>query len=180
MITIYYIAALAFLVIIYILISRYSDVKAKPKLDEVEAGPTGSMIMGRTRNYKTMPLRPQDSLFANDGTPISFQNYKQFVVKGTCMEAKKIYEGDIIIAELFNDGLSDNQKLEKINTGDILLIYLDDNKFKGHKIRVCSEKTEGKSFLKTHYFNKDKTVHPSSREHNIEEIIGVIRMKLND
>ena len=158
--------------------SHLSYLKTKPKLDEVEAGPTGSMVMGQSRNYKVNPLRSQDKLLIN-GESQAFINYKQFVVKGSCMEVRNIFEGDVILVELFKEDALNQEKLQKIKKNDILLIHLNDEKFRGHKIRVSSEEKNNDE-LNTFYYNSDGSICNSNKPHKLEDIKGIVRMKLDN
>ena len=95
------------------------------------------------------------------------------------METRKIYEGDIILVELFDEKLSDTEKLKIINKDDILLLYFNDENFIGHKIRVFSGETSINNELKTYYYNMDGTFHFSTNLHKLEVVKGIVKMKLD-
>ena len=185
MTTAIYIAILFLLLVLFVLMSHLSYLKTKPKLDEVEAGSeagsTGNMVMGQSRNYKVKPLREQDKLFIN-GEQKDISSYKQFIIKGNCMKARNIFEGDIILAELFDkndEKLPNAVKREKIKENDILLIYLNDEKFRGHKIRVFSGYKNESDELNTFYYHSDGTIRNSKKQLKLEDVKGIVKIKLD-
>ena len=91
-----------------------------------------------------------------------------FVVKNDCMAPLHIYPGDVIGVELFNDDFG----LNDVKQGDILLIFLDDKKFHGHKIRVM-DFVENNTFH-TYYFVGDKH-QESSEPHGFGTVRGIVR-----
>ena len=179
MATIVHVIILFILLGLFVLMSYLNSLK--PKLEEVEAGQTSeNRIMGKSRKYNGIPLRPQD--FVN-GKPSSF--YKQFVVEGNCMAKRNIAHKDIILVELFKGDTSDEDKLAKIKENDILLIYLDDidkinNKgFKGHKIRGFKGRVQNNtSQLDTFYYDENGEICYSTKPHKVKDVMGIVRMKL--
>ena len=189
MVTIAHIIILFILLGLFVLMSYLNSLK--PKLEKVEAGSTetGSTenrIMGKTRKYKGIPLRPQDVV---NNQSSSF--YKQFVVEGNCMVKRNIAHKDIILVEPFKKDTSDKDKLGKIKENDILLIYLDDidkvnNKlkgFKGHKIRGFKGYKKGvdalqQTELDTFYYDENGEIYYSTKPHKVKDVMGIVRMKL--
>lgn len=139
--------------ILYLFIQRRKIVELMP----VEAGPTADANEDFTTpvpvRVGTMPMDP---------------SLHYFVVRNECMTPLHISSGDIIGVQLFNDDFT----LYDIKQGDILLIYLDDSKFHGHKIRVM-DFAEGNAFH-TYYFI-GKQPQESSEPHVFSSIRGVVR-----
>ena len=131
-------------------------------LPAVEAGP-----MDRA-TYKRL-------IYINDNLVPSYKKsingishlFRRFVVKGTCMEEKNINNGSIVNARIFN---STEEKLN-LKNGDVVLIYLNDKKFRGYKLRCV--KNVNLQDVETFYYNKGKEI-PSSKPHKLDSIIGII------
>ena len=151
--------------------THLNDLKIKPELDEAEAGiissTTQKIIMGKSRDYRGL-IRPEDMSLP----------YKRFVVKGDCMKPRNIFNGDVIFIESFKENASDDDKFQIIKENDILLIYLDDKRFKGYKIRGFSKRNEDGS-LETFYYKEDGTTKISGHSHRLESIGGIVKRKLN-
>lgn len=132
------------------------------RLSQVEAGSTKRFF-----NRKT----DSTSLVSVDMKNISIDpNLRYFVVKNQCMQTKGISDGDIIGVRMLND----KDKISALHKkGLILLIYLDDQNFKGYKIREQGEITNNKMAYNTYHY-KDGVQHKSSKPHSIESIKGIV------
>lgn len=98
--------------------------------------------------------------------------YRHFIVQGICMIKIGIKPGDLISVRMI-DSQVDKSKLDK---GTPVLIYLNDNKFRGYKIRIVKEIIDGDR-AKTFYFNTDGSEHESSDTHSLKSIIGIVDLK---
>lgn len=92
-----------------------------------------------------------------------------FVVKNKCMKPKGISNGDIIGIRMFDD----NFRLDALEEGKILLIYLDNENFKGFKIREKGTQAMFGTAYDTYYYKRGKK-RKSSKPHAIETIKGVV------
>lgn len=92
-----------------------------------------------------------------------------FLVKNECMRPIGICSGDIIGVQLFDDEFT----IDDVEEGDVLLIELNDEKFRGRKIRVMDH-AEQNAFA-TYYYVGSKKRQPSSKLHSFDSIKGVVR-----
>lgn len=96
----------------------------------------------------------------------SLQYYR---VKNNCMSVWGIYDGDVIGVRPFDDTFTVNDTKE----GSILLIFLDDQYFRGYKIREKGMlENNGMAYSTYHY--KGGKQHKSSKPHSIDSIKGVV------
>lgn len=131
-------------------------------LHRVEAGPTKHFF---SKKVDLMPTVAVDM----EGIKIN-PELEYFVVKNQCMQIKGISDGDIIGVRMFKDGF---EMPTTSKEGLILLIYLDDDHFKGYKIREQGELTnDGMAYNTYHY--KGGVQNRSSRPHAIESIKGIV------
>lgn len=132
------------------------------KLHQVEAGPIRNLFK------QQVDLLPMVDVNVEDIT--MDPNLQYFIVKNQCMQEKGISDGDIIGVRMFEDEKSVLNLSKKDN---ILLIYINDERFKGYKIREQGEMTiDGLAFYTYHYKGGVKSL--SSRPHAIESIKGVV------
>lgn len=124
----------------------------------VEAGPTSD---AKEEDFNT-PVQVRVGDMQMDAS------LKYFLVKNNCMNPRHIYSNDIIGVQLFDDNFTVND----VEQGDILLIYLDDDRFHGHKIRVM-DYSENNAFH-TYYYNGGN-IQSSSKPHAFSSIRGVVR-----
>ena len=136
------------------------------------------MFLKKRRIVNILPVEAGSTANTNHNfmkkVPIRVENmqmnpsYEYFKVVNDCMKMRKISSGDIIGVQPLNE----HYTIKDIKSGDILLIYLDDNRFHGHKIRVMKN-VEGDAF-NTYYF-KDNVEHKSSEPHAFSTIRGVVK-----
>ena len=135
----------------------YAYLRRNKKLFLVEAGP----VDGADRDFMKPVSVCVNGLRMN-------KSLKYFVVRNDCMIPRHIYSNDVIGVQMF-----DNQfTIKDVKKDDILLIYLNDEEFKGHKIRVMKD-VEGEAF-RTYYF-KDGKPKDSKKLHAFDTILGVVR-----
>lgn len=79
-----------------------------------------------------------------------------------------IKEGDIIKVRIF-DSIYQRTELKK---SDIALIFLNDQGFRGYKIRLIKSINENNA--DTYYFNEEGLETPSSKSHALRSIIGIV------
>lgn len=95
---------------LYLFLRRQKKVELMP----VEAGPTSG-----TREDFMKPVLVQVGTMPMD------PSLQYFCVRNECMIPRHIYPGDVIGVQM----LDDNFNVSDIKKGDILLIYIDDDKF---------------------------------------------------
>lgn len=133
--------------------------KKRKKVDMllVEAGPTTNAKEDFTKKVPVIVGNMQMN-----------PSYQYFKVVNDCMKMRHISSGDVIGVQPLNE----NYTINDINQGDILLIYLNDERFSGHKIRVMKD-IVGDAF-NTYYFVGD-TKQQSSEPHPFSTIRGVVK-----
>lgn len=152
----------------YIIWLRYYRINHKSKtiklLNQVEAGPTTNILnMFRRKTDLTKMVKTDMEGIIMD------KKLQYFVVKNKCMKPKGISNGDIIGIRMFDD----NFRLDALEEGKILLIYLDNENFKGFKIREKGTQAMFGTAYDTYYYKRGKK-RKSSKPHAIETIKGVV------
>lgn len=148
-------------------ICNYALYALSCSLPAVEAGPIAGVS---STGIRRMPQKIKSSYkIFKDGVTIK---YRRFVVQGDCMTCKGINAGEIIKVRMFT-GEIDKKSL--IQPGDIVLIYLNDENFRGYKIRAISKILDDEA--KTHYYNIRGEEVASSKNHSFHSIIGVVEDK---
>lgn len=94
--------------------------------------------------------------------------YRRFFVQGECMMKIGIKPKSVVSVRMF----SDNKEKNNLKSGDAVLIFLNDKKFRGYKIRII--KTISNDKAETYYYDKEGNEKPSSESHFLVNIIGVI------
>lgn len=136
------------------------------------------LFLRRRRMMELMPVEAGPTADADEDftTPVSVRvgdmqmdaSLQYFVVRNECMKPLHISSGDIIGVQLFDNDFT----IADVKQGDILLIHLDDNRFRGHKIRVM-DYIQGDSFH-TYYF-VGRQPQDSSEPHAFSTVRGVVR-----
>lgn len=135
-------------------------------LPVVEAGPiSGVKHTGLQRTHQ----RLNSSYRAmKDGTQY---HYRRFIVQGDCMSSQGIKPHDVICVRIFN-----NEKEKTIlKQNDFVLIFLNDKKFRGYKIRRIKDLTKDKA--NTFYYTSTGAEQSSSEPHALKSIIGIVDLK---
>lgn len=138
---------------LYLFLRRRRTVDLLP----VEAGPTAD-----ADEDFTIPVPVRVGEMKMD------KSLQYFVVRNDCMKPLHISSNDVIGVQLFDD----NFTIADLKQGDILLIFLNDNRFHGHKIRVMDH-VDGDAFH-TYYF-VGKQPHNSSEPHAFSAIRGIVK-----
>jgi len=172
MIMVVSIILLLFLLVLYAISSYYSDKLSFLRI--IDAGPVVNHGKSNT-NVKIKPLTSQDCIYTKERKRVNLSNFQQFAVVGECMRGRKIEEGNIVLVERF-----DNKKDKKdlIKPQDILVIYLNDKKYKGYKIREFKGFDEDGTLI-TFWYEEDNTKHRSSVNHQINQVAGVVKHVIN-
>ena len=160
----YYIILFVVFILLFVFYALFSY--RMNSLPVVEAGPiVGVKKTGSVRCDRKMvaPLKVQGNLL-NDS------EYRRFVVQGECMRKRGINPGDIVVVRLFDKTFSH----DNVSQDDIVLIYLNDDRFKGYKIRVWDVKDSQAGLVKTFYYNGEEK-QESSEPHKLKDIIGVVK-----
>jgi hypothetical protein len=173
-ITIVFIAIFVALVT-YIIVSSMTT---KPvKLPKVE---TGHIIYDSFAEGNPIPvdkILAAGKKFVVDGKKYDTLDYILARADGVSMKKRGINNGDIVYAKKFDDVFRKDQ----IKPNDILLILLNDERYKGYKIRVCKGRNPNdERELETFYYDSDGNERLSSKNHRIELVQGVIKYKYSD
>jgi len=160
---------LLILLVVYVVSSYYSEKLSF--LEVVDAGPVVHHTKKSNANIKIKPLTSHDCIYTKSGKRVNLSGFHQFAVIGECMQVKEIEEGNIVLVKKF-----DNKETKKdlLKPQDVLVICLNDKKYKGYKIRVF-EGFDKDGSLKTFCYNADGSLHNSSKNHQIDQIIGVVK-----
>ena len=131
----------------------------------VEAGPISGV---RHTGLQRISQRVNSSyrIIKNDVT----YHYRRFIVQGSCMSSQGINPRDIICVRMFD---KNDDKI--LHPDDFVLIFLNDNKFRGYKIRRIKE-VDGE-VAKTFYYNDNGAEQLSSEPHSIASIIGIVDLE---
>lgn len=136
------------------------------QLYQVEAGPT-KHLMGNLFKKK---IDLMSMLNVNMEDISTNPELEYFIVKNQCMQIKGISEGDIVGVRMFDEKYNVHTSFKK---GQILLIFLNDEHFKGYKIREQGDITDnGTGYYTYHY--KGGVQNKSSKPHSIDSIKGVV------
>lgn len=164
-VVIYAIVLVALLVVYYF--SKRRTV-SKVFIQCVEAGPTSEVD---AEELKRRSYYDKDTVIRGiKGEVLSSSTYKRILVKGTCMTPKEIYDGDMLVAETYSANTDFHKELKK---GDIVWLKIEDTGM--DKIRIFDGWNGDE--MKTFYYKNDKK-HPSSSNHIISQIRGVVRYKI--
>lgn len=94
--------------------------------------------------------------------------YRRFVIQGECMIKIGINPKSVVSVRMF----SDSSEKDNLREGDAVVIFLNDKKFRGYKVRIIETINDGKA--ETYYFDKEGNKKPSSEPHSLINIIGVV------
>lgn len=162
--------------IAYIIVSSVRAQKAL-RLPKVE---TGRIILASS--IKSNPVAidkifAQGKKFAVKGKKYDASAYILVRADGSSMKSRGINNGDIVYAKKFDDSFGKDQ----IQPNDILLIRLDDERYKGYKIRVFKKynPTDAED-LETFYYDSDGNERISSKNHRLELVQGVVKYKYSE
>lgn len=133
------------------------------QLHQAEAGPTRRRLFKQKINLMPMVEVDMGNISINP-------ELQYFVVKNQCMQIKGISDGDVIGVRMIENGDS----IPTISKGNhILLIYLNDENFKGYKIREQGEITNDGTAYNTYHYENGRQ-HKSSKPHSIDSIKGIV------
>lgn len=142
--------------IIYLWHKRHVCVEMLP----VEAGP----VEGTCNDFTVMES-VRMGVAAKELNP----ELQHFVVHNECMVSRGIMPGDVIGVRMFSEDFT----LSKTTPDDVMLIYLNDARFRGHKIRVRGEQDEANQVCHTYYYQGNRKV-MSAHPHAERTIKGVV------
>lgn len=132
-------------------------------LPVVEAGPISGV---RHTGLQRVPERINASyVLMKKG--IAYR-YRRFVVQGDCMTKIGIQPKSIVSVRMF----SNKNEKDALKPGDAVLIFLNDMKFRGYKIRVIKRMDNDKA--ETFYYDESGNERASSEPHFLESIVGVV------
>ena len=133
----------------------------------VEAGPS-STVTARELRRRSFYV-PNRTILERKGQPLDSDKYIRVVVKGDCLKPRNIVDGDRLIVQRIDD-----EVMQSIHEGSIILIYLSDTSV--YKIReVKSVECDG---FNTQYYLENGSVQESSKPHNRECVVGLVKFQL--
>lgn len=133
---------------------------------EVEAGPTsGIKTTGHRHVSGKVPISYKKK---EDNGTIAI--HRKFVVKGKCMEPKGIEEGSIVDVRILNS-IERSSIKDQLKKDSIVLIYLNDDNFRGYKLRIIDEIRQNDVLT---YYYKNNNKNNSSKPHSFKDIIGIV------
>lgn len=158
---------LTFAIIFFSLIIAYMILNLiMHRIPEVEAGPTEG-------------LKSTGSKHISDNIPPSYKKkdekgdvsiHRNFIVRGNCMSPKGIKDGSTVDIKVIKK--SDRPRIkEKLEKDQIVLISLNDERFRGYKLRIIKDLRDTDAL--TYYYKGDQ-IEDSSRPHAYKDIIGVL------
>ncbi|MDR0711116.1 MAG: hypothetical protein LBF67_02055 [Prevotellaceae bacterium] len=150
-------------------------VQRVPRLPKVETGPIISV--DKNNPVAIDKILSYGKRFVVKGKKHDASHYILVRADGASMKRRGINNGDIIYARRFDESFGK----DKIQPDDILLIYLDDDRYKGYKIRGCKKyNPNDESELETYYYDNDGNERVSSKNHKLEFVQGVVRYKYSE
>ena len=132
---------------------------------EVEAGPIANIAKTDFVNMGGKVRAAYSKIIGNRKVV-----YRNFVVRGGCMEPRNIKDGDVISVRTFNKEQRKDVKAQ-LKEGQIVLIFLNNNEFHGYKMRIV--KSLGEDAAITYYY-ENGVEKESSQPHFYKNIIGVV------
>lgn len=169
-------------IVVFVALSAYiivSSVRAQksPRLPKVE---TGHIIWENSLKSNPVPidkLLSQGKKFVVKGKKYDASAYIPVRADGSSMKRRGINNGDIVYAKKFDDSFGKNS----IQPDDILLIYLNDERYKGYKIRVFKKyNPDNPEDLETYYYDSEGEERISSRNHRLELVKGIVKYKYSE
>ena len=164
------------ILVVYIIVSSIRAQKT-PRLPKVETG----HIIWETP-VKSNPVAIDKILsggkkFVARGKKYDASGYILVRADGSSMKRRGINNGDIVYARKFDDSFGK----ESIQPDDILLIHLDDERYKGYKIRVFKKYSpDNADELETYYYDSEGEERISSLNHRLELVKGVVKYKYSE
>lgn len=107
------------------------------------------------------------------GSPIDRNCYRRIVVHNNCMRPRKIWDKDQLLVKS-----TDSPNISHLQTGDILLLKIQKDGKDYYKIRELDSTLPDQGELVTHYYDTDGQKHPSSKNHKISMVQGVVKYNL--
>lgn len=104
-----------------------------------------------------------------NGKYINTRNYIRIKINGKCMTPRNILDGEEWLVEPLNN-IEDKKSILKVK--DVILLYIED---KGRYILREFEDYDIDGSLKTLRYNDDKTERHSSRNHQLNQVKGIVR-----
>ncbi len=149
------------LLVVYVLLNR------PQKIIVADAGPTRELTAKEQRkndsyaHYSTIKLQPDKTLQTRD--------YIMVKVDGKCMEPRGIKDKCIVYVKPLDKNIYFKKQ---VKLEDVLLIYLHD---KGvYKLRILQNYDNEKQLITYRYMNNGEK-HISSRTHNPNDVVGVVK-----
>lgn len=163
-----------YIVILTVLLGLYYIIKRKFSDREyvqcVEAGPMTVVDAERLKkmSYYDRPVRLRD----NNGHQLSHDRYARIVVNGDCMNERKIFNKDVLVAEKFSPSEPEAFK-KSLKPDNIVWLYIKETGI--DKIRVF-ERWEADEMVTYYFLNGEKKY--SSKKHGMSQVKGIVRFKM--
>ena len=151
------------LLLLCLLYAAFAYWRSQP-MTIVEAGSTGNTSECAVIHK---PIAKYDKLMIGN-KQLDMSLFISLNVTGSCMKKKGINPGDVVIARK----IGNNFNFNNLKEGDILLIWLNDSKFKGYKMRIF-ESEENNNKLKTYYYDEEGNTQYSTNPHNKSSVKGI-------
>jgi hypothetical protein len=162
--------------VVYIIVSSMT---AKPKtlgLPKVETG----RIVYSVAEGSPIPINKilaSGKKFVVQGKKHDTSGYILARANGNSMKKKGINNGDIVYAKKFDDVFRKDQ----IKPNDILLVLLNDERYKGYKLRVYKRRNpDDERELEMFYYDSEGNERSSSKNHRIELVQGIVKYKYSE
>lgn len=110
----------------------------------------------------------------DQGMLIDRNRFKRIVVHNNCMRPRRIWDKDQLLVRTMV-----NPSIAQLKSGDILFLKIQKDGKDYYKIRELDSVIPEKGELVTHYYDTDGTKHPSSKNHMIGMVQGVVKYNLS-
>lgn len=137
--------------------------RQKDHVIEVEAGNTDDGCKLRQYDSSSKSVR------LSNGKYVNTRDFIRIIIHGNCMTPRNILNGEEWLVEPINRNLDIKSQL---TIRDVVLLFIED--------KNCCIIRELSSFdtdgtMQTLRYNDDKSIHPSKRNHRLEQVLGVVR-----
>ncbi|MDR3366646.1 MAG: hypothetical protein LBO71_06745 [Prevotellaceae bacterium] len=162
--------------VIYIIVSSMRAQKT-PRLPKVETGHIVEPSLAKSNPIAIDKVLSFGKKFVVKGKKYDASSYILVRADGSSMKRRGINNGDIVYARKFDSAFGK----ENIQPDDILLIYLNDDRYQGYKIRVCRKYNHGTTNeLETYYYDSDGNERVSSKPHRLDLVQGIVKYKYSE
>jgi hypothetical protein len=161
--------------VVYIVVSSIRAQRSR--LPKVETGHIVEKNLIQSNPVAIDKILLSGKKFVVKGKKYNASDYILLRADGSSMKRRGINNGDIIYAKKFDESFGK----DRIQPDDILLIYLNDERYKGYKVRVLRKRNPNdENDMETYYYDSDGNERTSSKNHRLDLVQGVVKYKYSE